>query len=269
MVRRYIAEDGNTYYDIPKWLKHQKIEKPSASKFPPFTEGSPNIHRILPEGSPLEQGTGNREQGPMEQGTGTNGTGSKDHDSGASAPKAGKAKRRRGWDISGADENPPFGIPIPQPLDTPVFREAWAKWVKFKTGQKLWCDPKMMFEETIDGLARLNPTLAAERIKRAIAGNYKSPLPFESPVAASKSTIPGLPEGYEGSVGQKRNRDMGYTDEMVAANTLRRQAIIEEQAREAEREQAAKMAAKALSCPVGAPELPGIGTERGEAWQAP
>lgn len=70
MVRRYKGEDGNCYYDIPKWLNHQKIEKPSKSRFPEFTEYSPTIHRILPEISPLEQGTGNREQGPMEQGAG-------------------------------------------------------------------------------------------------------------------------------------------------------------------------------------------------------
>jgi len=70
MVRRYKSEDGNTYYDLPNWLKHQKIEKPSKSRIPEFTESSPNVRRILPEGSPLEQGAGSREQGAMEQGTG-------------------------------------------------------------------------------------------------------------------------------------------------------------------------------------------------------
>ena len=70
MVFRYKAEDGNTYYQIPNWLKHQKIEKPSASKFPAFAESSPNIHRIIPDSYPLEQGAGIRDQGPMEQGSG-------------------------------------------------------------------------------------------------------------------------------------------------------------------------------------------------------
>lgn len=78
MVVRYKADDGNTYYQLPNWLKHQKIEKPSASKIPPFAESSPKIRRLLPEPYPLEQGTGNREQGPMEQG----------EDLGASAPSA-------------------------------------------------------------------------------------------------------------------------------------------------------------------------------------
>jgi hypothetical protein len=38
-IRRYLV-DGNTYLDIPNWLKHQKIDRPSPSKHPPFGEGS-------------------------------------------------------------------------------------------------------------------------------------------------------------------------------------------------------------------------------------
>jgi uncharacterized phage protein (TIGR02220 family) len=63
MVRRYKATDGNTYYDLPNWLKHQKIEKPSKSRIPVFTEDSPNTPRILPDISGEEQGAGSREQG--------------------------------------------------------------------------------------------------------------------------------------------------------------------------------------------------------------
>jgi hypothetical protein len=68
MVRLYKAEDGNTYYEVLNWLKHQKIEKPSKSKFPPFPEHSPNTPRNVGEISPLDQGTGTN-------GTGTNGGG--------------------------------------------------------------------------------------------------------------------------------------------------------------------------------------------------
>lgn len=32
--------DGTTYLEIVKWLQHQKIDKPSASKLPPFDESS-------------------------------------------------------------------------------------------------------------------------------------------------------------------------------------------------------------------------------------
>lgn len=38
-VRRY-AVDGATYLDVPNWLKHQKIDRPSESKIPPFDESS-------------------------------------------------------------------------------------------------------------------------------------------------------------------------------------------------------------------------------------
>ena len=79
MVVRYKSEDGNTYYEIPKWLSHQKIEKPSKSKFPAFTEMSVKCRGVVGEMSPLEQGTGNRDQGsgnrdsacsaPVESGT--------------------------------------------------------------------------------------------------------------------------------------------------------------------------------------------------------
>jgi hypothetical protein len=69
MVRRYKGPDGNTYYDIPNWLKHQKIEKPSPSKIPSFTESSPITPRSLPEESGLDQGSGIRDQGIREQGS--------------------------------------------------------------------------------------------------------------------------------------------------------------------------------------------------------
>ena len=39
-VRRYQV-DGASYLDIPNWLKHQKIDKPSASKIPEFAAHSP------------------------------------------------------------------------------------------------------------------------------------------------------------------------------------------------------------------------------------
>jgi len=67
-IRRY-AVDGDSYLDIPKWLSHQKIDKPSNSKLPEFSEGSPKPREDSRKIA-LEQGTGNREQGE-EQGTGS------------------------------------------------------------------------------------------------------------------------------------------------------------------------------------------------------
>jgi hypothetical protein len=38
-IRRYEV-DGKTYLDVPKWLEHQKIDKPSKSRLPEFREPS-------------------------------------------------------------------------------------------------------------------------------------------------------------------------------------------------------------------------------------
>jgi hypothetical protein len=52
-IRPY-SIDGNHYIDIPKWLAHQKIDKPSKSRLPPYTNGqfaepSTKPRRGLPE----------------------------------------------------------------------------------------------------------------------------------------------------------------------------------------------------------------------------
>src|SRR6185312_4338126 len=39
-VVRY-THDGTTYLEVVNWLKHQKIDRPTASKIPPSREGSP------------------------------------------------------------------------------------------------------------------------------------------------------------------------------------------------------------------------------------
>lgn len=38
-IARYVVE-GSTFIEVRKWLSHQKIDKPSASRLPPFTESS-------------------------------------------------------------------------------------------------------------------------------------------------------------------------------------------------------------------------------------
>ena len=40
-IRRYRVDDSD-YLDIPKWLKHQKIDRPSESRLPAFDEPSSN-----------------------------------------------------------------------------------------------------------------------------------------------------------------------------------------------------------------------------------
>jgi hypothetical protein len=50
-VRRYKDADGSSYLDIPKWLSHQKIDKPTKSRLPAFVESSSNPRRILADSS--------------------------------------------------------------------------------------------------------------------------------------------------------------------------------------------------------------------------
>lgn len=59
-VVRYEVE-GNTYLEICNWLNHQRIDKPSASKLPPFDEAS----RILanPREASCEEGKGRERKG--------------------------------------------------------------------------------------------------------------------------------------------------------------------------------------------------------------
>lgn len=58
-IRLYLV-DGQHYLEIPKWLKHQKIDRPSASKFPAFDEGS----RVFDEPSRKIAQDQGEDQGP-------------------------------------------------------------------------------------------------------------------------------------------------------------------------------------------------------------
>ena len=70
LITRYEGPNGHKYLQVNNWAKHQKINRPSKPRFPRYdaenctlTEPSVSPHCTLTEGSPLEQGTGNREQG--------------------------------------------------------------------------------------------------------------------------------------------------------------------------------------------------------------
>jgi len=64
-IRMYVI-DGEQFLDVPKFLNHQKIDHPSASKLPPFQEGFARI-REDSRNIALEGDIGNRE---LEQGGG-------------------------------------------------------------------------------------------------------------------------------------------------------------------------------------------------------
>jgi hypothetical protein len=59
-IVRYEAE-GNTYLEVRNWLNHQRIDKPSASKIPPFEESSRILANVRE--SSCEEGKGREGKG--------------------------------------------------------------------------------------------------------------------------------------------------------------------------------------------------------------
>lgn len=71
-IRRYQVA-GDSYLDLPNWLKHQKIDHPSASKIPPFRETSRSLSNISETLAP-DLGPGPRTK-DQDQGSEPNGSG--------------------------------------------------------------------------------------------------------------------------------------------------------------------------------------------------
>lgn len=61
-IRRYVV-DGDAYLEIVKWLKHQKIDRPSKSRIPPFDESS-RIVANNREGASTDLGPSTLDLGP-------------------------------------------------------------------------------------------------------------------------------------------------------------------------------------------------------------
>jgi hypothetical protein len=65
-IRRYVV-DGDTYLDIPNWLKHQKIDHPTKSRLPAFEESLANPREpsraLAPDLGPR---TSTKDHGPIE-----------------------------------------------------------------------------------------------------------------------------------------------------------------------------------------------------------
>jgi hypothetical protein len=56
--------DGSAYLQIRNWAKHQKIDKPTASRIPPLAESSPSPRRALADDSSLDLGSRTMDQVP-------------------------------------------------------------------------------------------------------------------------------------------------------------------------------------------------------------
>jgi hypothetical protein len=64
LIRRY-SVDGASYLQVCKWLKHQKIDKPTPSKLPPFAEDSTNPREASPLEVDLGPGSGKGREEPL------------------------------------------------------------------------------------------------------------------------------------------------------------------------------------------------------------
>lgn len=114
-IRRYTVE-GKPYLDVPKWLEHQKIDRPSKSKLPEFVEASRGIASNR-EGSMLEYRSKTLDHGPrtVDQGPRTreqNLAAGSEYGGGSHA----YAPAREGRDPTGDDA---FGDPDPAAWDDP------------------------------------------------------------------------------------------------------------------------------------------------------
>lgn len=70
-IVRYLV-DGTSYIQICNWLTHQKIDKPSPSKLPPFDESSRTVSTPREDSRSLVGGSGSGSgSGPGREGTGT------------------------------------------------------------------------------------------------------------------------------------------------------------------------------------------------------
>ena len=123
---RYHAE-GGTYLQVCKWLNHQKIDKPSKSKIPPFDDDSQILARPR-ELSCEDQGSRIKDQG-------------EEKNKGADAP---------------APKVPRFD---PRALDLPdgLSQDKWDEWVSYRSKRRL----SLTEQTAVKQLAMLSDAIAA------------------------------------------------------------------------------------------------------------
>ena len=160
-VRLYEVE-GERFLDIPKWLNHQKIDRPSKSKFPEFDESS----RVLAKCS---LGTGNREQG-QEQGTGMQG--------GCARVRVVKVSE-------------PTNLIIPASLNSQNFLTAWADWVEFRKSRNKVKNWNKLFQKTLDWLASHPVATSVAIIDQSLRNGWIGLFDLKVDPRAKPSAAPG------------------------------------------------------------------------------
>lgn len=147
-VRQYKV-DGESYLDIPKWLNHQKIDKPSASKLPQFREDSRGFSK-----DSLGTGNGNRE---VDQGTGN-------RERGESSPD--KSPVESEWHLM-------HGIEIPEPLRTRQCVEAAKEWLAYKKENKSPYKPTGLRNAVAVWVNDFTAQTFPQAVQRSIANGWK------------------------------------------------------------------------------------------------
>jgi hypothetical protein len=142
---------------VLSFRKHQRIDRPQKSKISmfyhecapkaqteapitEFDERSSNDRRALVANVALEQGTGNKGTGNREQGN-------------VAADAA--------------------VVSVPQNLDTPSFRSAWAEWVAYRQERKLAAYKPATIRAQLTKLAEWGEGAAVEAIRESIRQNWQ------------------------------------------------------------------------------------------------
>lgn len=98
----------------------------------------------------------------------------------------------------------PENVPIPASLDTPEFREIWAKWIAYRKKKSGKSFTEYAAELNLANLKKYSPEIAIEALKQAIAGGWSSLWPDR--VQAKHDAKPPPQGGYRSKV----ERDIDY-----------------------------------------------------------
>lgn len=159
---------GETYLDIPKWLNHQKIDKPSASKLPSF-EDSREGSRGFEKNS---LGTGNREE---EQGD-----------------------RQTTFVVTEVPVKPlwglKFGLVLPENLQTEECLAAVETWLAYKSERKQGYKRIGLSEALKSWAKEFNDKTFPSAVSHSIANNYHGIFAPRAALPSVKTQKPNAPD---------------------------------------------------------------------------
>ena len=175
-IRRYTVE-GNAYIEVCNWLKHQKIDKPSASKIPPFVESSRILANPRESAGILANDSGGIVEGSSEERKGREG---------------------KGEDLlssANADESKPAVLPCPHleiirlyhellPMGRQVNAKLW-NGTRAKHLQARWKESVQFWTADVNGLSWWRQFFEHCAASRFLTGKVPSRQPGEAPFEVS------------------------------------------------------------------------------------